>query len=73
MPSHGSKTTAPKRCSLDEAADEAFSMSEDDLDFGSELDDDAEDKDFDLDEKDAEDLEDFNVDDLSDLNLDDDL
>ena len=57
---------------LDEEADEVFSMSEDDLDFGSALDE-GEDKNFGLDEKDEGDIEDFNVDDLSDLNLDDDL
>ena len=53
---------------IDQAADEAFSMSEDDLDLGG---GDA-DSDFSLDDQDAEDLEDFSVDDLSDLNLDDD-
>ncbi|MBR4577356.1 MAG: hypothetical protein IKO25_09140, partial [Clostridia bacterium] len=55
---------------LEEAAEEAFSMSEDDLDFGKSFDD-ADD--VTLDEKDMEDLEDFSVDDLPDLNLDDDL
>ena len=58
---------------LDEdAAEEAFSMSEEDLDFGKTLDEEGADE-FALDEKDMEDLEDFNVDDLSDLNLDEDL
>ena len=56
----------------EEAADEAFSMSEEDLDFGKTLDDEGADE-FAIDDKDMEDLEDFNVDDLSDLNLDEDL
>ena len=57
---------------LEQAADEAFSMSEDDLSFGT--DEDAEDKDdFTLADEDVEDLEDFSVDDLADLNLDDDI
>ena len=55
----------------EEAADEAFSMSEEDLDFGKALDEGTDE--FGLNEKDMEDLEDFSVDDLSDLNLDDDL
>ncbi len=53
---------------LSQAAEEAFNMSEDDLDLGTGEGDD----DFSLDDKDVDDLEDFNVDDLSDLNLDDD-
>ena len=58
---------------LDEAAaEEAFSMSAEDLDFGKTLDEDGADE-LPLDDKDMEDLEDFNVDDLSDLNLDEDI
>ena len=53
---------------IDQAADEAFSMSEDDLDLGGSDADSA----FDLEDSDMEDLEDFSVEDLSDLNLDDD-
>ena len=53
---------------IDQAADEAFSMSEDDLDLGGSDADSA----FDLEDADMEDLEDFSVEDLSDLNLDDD-
>ena len=57
----------------EEAADQAFSMSEEDLDFSGALDDEEE-NDFALDSKDVEDFEDFNVDDLSsDLNLDEDI
>ena len=56
---------------LEQAADEAFSMSEEDLDLGGSAED-AED-DFTLDEKDLQDLEDFSVEDLPDLNLDDDI
>ena len=55
---------------LEQAADEAFSMSADDLSFGA--DDSAAEDDFNLPDEDAEDLEDFSVDDLADLNLDDD-
>ena len=58
---------------LEQAADEAFSMSEDDLSFGTE-DESAEDSDdFSVPDDSAEDLEDFSVDDLSDLDLDDDI
>ena len=53
---------------IDQAAEEAFSMSEDDLDLGGSDADSA----FDLEDADMEDLEDFSVEDLSDLNLDDD-
>ena len=56
---------------MEQAADEAFSMSEDDLSFGA--DEEGEEDDFSVSDEDAEDLEDFSVDDLSDLNLDDDI
>ena len=56
----------------EEAAEEAFSMSEDDLDFGAPLDESAADE-FSTDGKDMEGLDDFSVDDLPDLNLDDDI
>ena len=56
----------------EDAAEEAFNMSADDLDFGKTLDDASED-DLSIDEKDTDDLDDFSVDDLStELNLDDD-
>ena len=58
---------------LEQAADEAFSMSEDDLSFGTD-DENAEDSDdFSVPDDSADDLEDFSVDDLSDLDLDDDI
>jgi DNA-directed RNA polymerase subunit beta len=57
---------------LEAVADEAFSMSEEDLSFGNEDEESAED-DFTLSDTDAADLEDFSVDDLADLNLDDDI
>ena len=62
---------AEESAELEQAADEAFSMSEEDLSFGAEEEEAAED-DFTLSDADAEDLEDFSVDDLADLNLDDD-
>ena len=54
------------------AAEEAFSMSKDDLSFGTEEDEAESEDDFDFSDTDVEGLEDFSVDDLSDLNLDDD-
>ena len=58
---------------VEAAAEEAFSMSEDDLSFGTE--DEAEDNEdeFSVAEASTEDLEDFSVEDLSDLDLDDDI
>ena len=58
---------------LEQAADEAFSMSEDDLSFGADEDNAEADDDFSLSDENAEDLEDFSVADLSDLDLDDDI
>ena len=58
---------------LEQAADEAFSMSEDDLSFGTDEDSVADADDFSVSDENAEDLEDFSVDDLSDLDLDDDI
>jgi hypothetical protein len=55
-----------------QAAEEAFSMSEDDLSFGSEEGADSDD-DFSVSDDATEDLEDFSVDDLSDLDLDEDI
>ena len=64
--------SAEEAAELEQAADEAFSMSEEDLSFGTD-EDDVSDDDFTLSDADAEDLEDFSVDDLADLNLDDDI
>ena len=58
---------------IEQAADEAFSMSEDDLSFGADTEDAEDEDDFKLADDAAEDLEDFSVDDLSDLDLDDDI
>ena len=58
---------------LEQAADEAFSMSEDDLSFGTDEDNGEDADDFSISDENAEDLEDFSVDDLSDLDLDDDI
>ena len=58
---------------LEQAADEAFSMSEDDLSFGVDEDNAEDSDDFSVADENAEDLEDFSVDDLSDLDLDDDI
>ena len=58
---------------LEQAADEAFSMSEDDLSFGADEESADSSDDFSLADDAAEDLEDFSVDDLSDLDLDDDI
>ena len=58
---------------LEQAADEAFSMSEDDLSFGADEESADDSDDFSLADDAAEDLEDFSVDDLSDLDLDDDI
>ena len=58
---------------LEQAADEAFSMSEDDLSFGADEESADSSDDFSLADGAAEDLEDFSVDDLSDLDLDDDI
>jgi DNA-directed RNA polymerase subunit beta len=63
--------SAEEAADMEQAADEAFSMSEEDLSFGTDEDEAAED-DFTLSDADAADLEDFSVDDLADLNLDDD-
>jgi DNA-directed RNA polymerase subunit beta len=64
--------SAEEAAELEQAADEAFSMSEEDLSFGTEVDE-VSDDDFTLSDADAEDLEDFSVDDLTDLKLDDDI
>ena len=58
---------------LEQAADEAFSMSEDDLSFGTDEDNEEDADDFSVSDENSEDLEDFSVDDLSDLDLDDDI
>jgi len=58
--------------SLAQAAEEAFSMSEDDLSLSGAGSADKED-DFTLGDASMEDLEDFSVEDLTDLNLDDDI
>ena len=58
---------------MEQAADEAFSMSEDDLSFGTDEDNAEDGDDFSVSDENAEDLEDFSVDDLSDLDLDDDI
>ena len=58
---------------VEAAAEEAFSMSEDDLSFGTEDEAEDSDDDFTVSEANTEDLEDFSVEDLSDLDLDDDI
>nr|AHF24523.1 DNA-directed RNA polymerase, beta subunit [uncultured bacterium Contig28b] len=58
---------------IEQAAEEAFSMSEDDLSFGAEDETIGTGDDFSLSDEDVGDLEDFSVEDLSDLNLDDDI
>ena len=58
---------------MEQAADEAFSMSEDDLSFGSDDESTDIDDDFSVSDENSDDLEDFSVDDLSDLDLDDDI
>ena len=58
---------------LEQAAEEAFSMSEDDLSFGAEDENADSDDDFSVSDDATEDLEDFSVDDLSDLDLDEDI
>ena len=57
---------------LEQAADEAFSMSEDDLSFGAD-EENADDDDFSVSDANMEDLEDFSVEDLSGLDLDEDI
>ena len=60
---------------MEQAAEDAFNMSEDDLSLGSsaETDESIDELDFPLPGEDAEGLDDFSVDDLSDLDLDDDI
>ena len=58
---------------VEAAAEEAFSMSEDDLSFGTEDEAEDGDDDFNISEASTEDLEDFSVEVLSDLDLDDDI
>ena len=58
---------------VEAAAEEAFSMSEDDLSCGTEDEAEDSDDDFTVSEANTEDLEDFSVEDLSDLDLDDDI
>ena len=69
----GEGAVAEESEEMEQAADEAFSMSEDDLSFGTDEEGADLDDDFSVSDESTEDLEDFSVDDLSDLDLDDDI